>query len=145
VPKVLTVFILIGLVFNLTIRIINNTLTAPILVAATIAIIIFSLLLFYLNTRKVVEYDDVKQVLYILSSKDILEFEVPVEKINEIVLSTIGFDRLGYSYVIIFNDFQNQKQKIRFFTIPFHRDIDTLIADTKYKNPNLIARPWSFE
>ncbi len=107
------------------------------------AIIIFNALLYYLTTRKTIEYDDIKQILYVLDSTGTLEFEVPVEKIDKILFSSAGFDRLGYSYVIIFRDFHDQKRKIRFFTIPFRKDIDTIIVDTKLKNQNLITRNWN--
>ncbi len=94
---------------------------------------------------RIIEYDDIQHILYVLDSKGTLIFEVPVEKIDKILFSSMGFDKLGSYYLIVFRDFHDQKQRVRFFTIPLRKDINTIIIDTKLKNPNLVTRNWSIE
>ncbi len=106
------------------------------------AISLFSFMLYYLKTRRIIEYDDIKHILYVLDSKGTLMYEVPVEKIDKILFSSMGFDKLGSQYLIVFRDFHDQKRTVRFFTIPLRKDINTIIIDTKIKNPNLVTRNW---
>lgn len=98
---------------------------------------------YFLTKAKTIEYDDVKCILYVYDSKGKLEREIPVEQIDKILFSSLGFRRGGYSYVIVYRDLKSEKRKVRLFPIPFNNDIDTIITDTKLRNPNLITRYWS--
>jgi hypothetical protein len=94
-------------------------------------------------TRKRIDYDDIKEILYLVDLKRQTETEIPVEHIDKILYSTIGTAQPFGSYVIIYRDYQNQKQKFRLFPIPFDNSIDIIKTDAKAKNPNLITRNWS--
>jgi hypothetical protein len=99
-------------------------------------------LLVFVYTRKRIDYDDIKQILYVVDTKRQTEIEIPVEKIDKILYSAIG-GRGNKSYVIVYRDFHNHRQKVRLFPIPFDNSIDTIITDTKLQNPNLVTRNWS--
>lgn len=68
--------------------------------------------------------------------------EIPVENISSFLYSTLSIS--GHSYVIIYKDSQYQTQKVRLYPILFSNDINTIIADTKLKNPDVIIRRWTF-
>ena len=109
-----------------------------------VGILILGGILYYASTRDIFEYDNVKRIMYILNYRRQNEKEIPVEKIEKILYSSVGFGRGSHSYLIIYSDSHNQKHKIRLFPIPFKNDINTIIADTKLKNPDLVTRNWSF-
>jgi hypothetical protein len=98
---------------------------------------------YFVSTRKRIDYDDVKQALYIVNSKTQTEIEIPVERIDEIYRSAFGI-RFNASYVIIYRDAGNQQQKIRLFPIPFDNSINTITADTRLKSPPPGSGPMKF-
>ncbi len=109
----------------------------------TLGTIALTAIFYFINTRKRIDYDDIKQTLYIVDTKTQTEIEVPVEKIDKIYLSAFG-GRGNSSYVIVYRDFDNQQQKVRLFPILFDNSIKTIKADTEFKNPNVIIRNWTF-
>ena len=140
------IFVVVGLFaigFSLFNEIRNESFNQELTIAISLGAIALTGLLYFVNTRKRIDYDDIKQVLYIVDTKNQTEIEIPVEKIDKILYSLIGFGIGNYSYVIIYRDFQNQKQKIRLFPIPFDNSIDTIKADAKLKNSDLVIRNWS--
>ena len=141
--KIVTYFALLILGYNLIAKFNSQEITTLIFFGFISALIILFCILYYLHTRKIVEYDDIEHVLYVLNPKKTLVYEIPVAQIEKILYSSFGFDRLGHSYIIIFRDFHNQRRKIQIHTIPFRNDIKTIIIDTKQENPNLITRNWS--
>lgn len=97
----------------------------------------------FLRTRKRVDYDDIKQVIYIVDKKAHNEIEVPVEKIEKIYVSAFSFR--GYSsYVIVYRDTNNQQNSFRIFPILFDDSINTIKTDARCKNPGVIIRSWTF-
>jgi hypothetical protein len=101
-------------------------------------------ILYLLTKTKIIEYDDIKCILYIFNSKGKFENEIPVEKIDKILFSSLGFGRGSYSYVIVYRDVNSEQKKVRLFPIAFNNDIDTIITDTKLRNPEVVTRNWSF-
>jgi hypothetical protein len=122
----------------------SNSFTQQSIIGLILGALALTGLLYFVSTRKRIDYDDIKQTLYVVDTKRDTEIEIPVENIDKILFSSVGFYRGNHSYMIIYRDFYNQKQKVRLFTIQFDDSIDTIIADTKLKNPNLITRNWSF-
>jgi hypothetical protein len=139
------VFVFIGLfsiVFSTIREIGNDTFSQKSITGLSLGTIALTGLLVFVYTRKRIDYDDIKQILYVVDTKRQTEIEIPVEKIDKILYSAIG-GRGNKSYVIVYRDFHNQRQKVRLFPIPFDNSIDTIITDTKLQNPNLVTRNWS--
>ncbi|SHG05062.1 hypothetical protein [Flavisolibacter ginsengisoli] len=139
------VFVFIGLfsiVFSTIREIGNDTFSQKSITGLSLGTIVLTGLLVFVYTRKRIDYDDIKQILYVVDTKRQTEIEIPVEKIDKILYSAIG-GRGNKSYVIVYRDFHNQRQKVRLFPIPFDNSIDTIITDTKLQNPNLVTRNWS--
>ncbi|HLX91002.1 MAG TPA: hypothetical protein VKR32_04935 [Puia sp.] len=114
--------------------------------SGTISGLVLSLILgavfwYFVMTMNVIEYDDVKCVLYVMDWKRKTEIQIPVEKIDKILMSLLGA-RNG-SYVIVYRGEENQEKKIRLFPVPLSGDINTIITDTKLRNPNVIIRNWT--
>jgi hypothetical protein len=103
--------------------------------------VIILALLYFIQTRKQIDYDDIKQVLYLVDVRKQVEIEVPVERIDKILYSEIGIRGKG-SYIIVYRDFHNQTKKIRLFPILFDNSIDTIENDTKLKNPEVTTKNW---
>lgn len=97
----------------------------------------------FLSTAKRIEYDNVECKLYVFHFRGQLVDEIPVEKIDKILYSAIGLGRGLYSYVFVYKDIHGQRKKARLFPIPFSNYIDTIITDTKLRNPNVVTRNWS--
>jgi len=121
----------------------NETITEKSIAVLTLGTLVLTGILYFVGTRKRIDYDDIKQILYVVDIKKQTEIEISVEKIDEILYSDIGFGSGNYSYVIYYRDVYNQKQKVRLFPIPFDNSIDTIIIDTKLRNPDLVTRKWS--
>jgi hypothetical protein len=139
------IFVFIGLfsvVFNLVREIRNDTINQKSITGLTLGAVALTAVFYFVSTRKRVDYDDIKQVLYIVDTKKQTEIEVPVEKVDKILYSAIG-GRGNNSYVIVYRDIYNQRQKVRLFSIPFDNSVDTIITDAKLKNPDLVTRNWS--
>ncbi len=139
--RVLIYFGIFYLSFNL-VRDINDALTQASLLQLIFGTLILIGLYYIIKTRKVIEYDDIKHILYVLDLKGEFETEIPVEKIDKILYSRVGLNS-NHSYVIIYRDFHNQEKKVRLFPIAFRNDIDTIITDTRLKNPDVVTRNWS--
>ena len=141
----LKIFIFIGLfsvVFNLIRDIRSDIFTQTAITGLTLATIGLIGIFYFVITRKRIDYDDIKEILYVVDLKKKTEIEIPVEHIEKILYSAVGAQPFG-SYVIIYRDSQNQKQKLRLFPILFDNSIDTIKTDAKAKNPNLVTRNWS--
>ncbi len=134
---------LFSIVFNLIKEIRNDSFSQKSITGLMLGTIAFTGLLYFVSTRKRIDYDDIKQTLYVVDKKSQAEIEIPVEKIDKILFSSVGFGRGNFSYIIIYKDFHNQKQKVRLFPIYFDNSIDTIKMDAKLKNPNLVTRNWS--
>lgn len=140
------VFVFVGLfsiIFNVIRDIRNNTITSNSITGLTLGALGLAGIFYFIRTRKQIDYDGIKQVLYVVDKQKMTEFEIQVENIDKILYSAVGFNQSYHSYVIVYRDFQNQQQKVRLFPIPFDNSIDTIITDTKLKNPNLVTRSWS--
>jgi anionic cell wall polymer biosynthesis LytR-Cps2A-Psr (LCP) family protein len=120
----------------------NDTINQKSITGLTLGAVALTAVFYFVSTRKRVDYDDIKQVLYIVDTKKQTEIEVPVEKVDKILYSAIG-GRGNNSYVIVYRDIYNQRQKVRLFSIPFDNSVDTIITDAKLKNPDLVTRNWS--
>ncbi len=134
---------LFSIVFNLVRDFRNDTFTSKSIAGLTLGGIALTGILYYISTRKRIDYDDIKQALYIVDTKAQTEIEVPVENIDKIYLSALG-RRGNASYVIVYRDFHNQQQKVRLFPILFDNSINTIKTDTMLKNPNVIIKKWTF-
>lgn len=140
------IFVFVGLfsiVFNIIRDTRNNSFNQKSIIGLTLGTIALTGLLYFVTTRKRIDYDDVKQTLYVVDRKSQTETEIPVEKIDKILYSAVGFGKGNYSYVIVYRDFHNQTQKVRLFPIFFDNSIETIKTDARLKNPNLITRNWS--
>jgi hypothetical protein len=132
-----------SVVFNLIKNIRSDTFDETSITGLALGAIALICIFYYVITRKRIDYDDIKEILYLVDLKRQTETEIPVEHIDKILYSTIGTAQPFGSYVIIYRDYQNQKQKFRLFPIPFDNSIDIIKTDAKAKNPNLITRNWS--
>jgi hypothetical protein len=137
---VICVFFL-SIVINIVRNITNNAITLNVILGLTVETVIILALLYFIQTRKQIDYDDIKQVLYLVDVRKQVEIEVPVERIDKILYSEIGIRGKG-SYIIVYRDFHNQTKKIRLFPILFDNSIDTIENDTKLKNPEVTTKNW---
>ena len=139
------IFVLVGLfsiIFNLVRDLRNDNLNQKSIVGYTAGTVALLGIFYFVSTRKRIDYDDIKQCLYIVDRKNETETEIPVDQIDKIQLSAIG--RGKSSYIITYRDIHNQSKKLRLFTIPFDNSIDTIMTDAKFKNPNVVTRNWTF-
>ena len=134
---------LLSIIINVVREIRSDTFNQKRITGLTLGTIALAVIFYYISTRKRIDYDDIKQILYIVDTKAQTEIEVPVENIDKIYLSAFG-GRGNSSYVIVYRDFHNQQQKVRLFPIPFDNSIKTIKMDTELKNPNVIIRNWTF-
>lgn len=133
---------LFAIVFNIVKELKNNSFSLNILPFLFVGIAL-TVTYFYINNLKQIDYDDIKQIVYIVDTKAQTEIEIPVDKIDKIYLSAFGA-RGNYSYIIVYRDFHNQQQKFRLFPILFDNSIKTIKTDTELKNPNVVIRNWTF-
>lgn len=138
---ILAALLIIG--YNLIVLFRNSMFTSMPVAGLTFGLLILAGIYYYISTRKQIDYDDIKQILYIVDAKRKKEIAITVEKIDEILYSVVGVQWQS-SYIIIYRDYHNQRQKARLYPIPFDNSIDTIITDTKLKNPDLVTRKWSF-
>jgi hypothetical protein len=101
-------------------------------------------ILYYLSKVKIVDYDSIKCIIYVFDPKGKFESEIPVERITRILFSAVGLGRGSHSYNIFYHDSDGQEKKVRLFPIYGNNDIDTIISDTKLRNPEVVTRTWSF-
>ena len=141
--KVGLLIVLLSIVINFVRKIRSDTFNQKAIIGLTLGTIALTGIFCFISTIKRIEYDDIKQTLYIVDTKTQKEIEVPVQNIDEIYLSAFG-GRENSSYVIVYRDFQQQQQKVRFFPIPFDDLIKTIRADMELKNPNVVIRNWTF-
>ena len=119
-----------------------NFVPSDVVISIVLTIVILFGILYFISTGKRVDYDDVKQVLYIVDEKRDCEIQVPVERIQMIQVSSLSGQGRG-AYKIVYLDDSQFTQRIWVFTIPFDRSIDTIITDAELKNPNFEKRIWS--
>jgi len=144
---IIKIFIFLALLLviaNLINDILNKSITWKSFMPLAFGVLVLGGILYYASTRDIFEYDDVKNIVYVLNYRRQNEKEIPVEKIEKILYSAVGFGRGSHSYLIVYRDSHNLKHKIRLFPIPFKNDINTIIADTKLRNPDLVTRNWTF-
>jgi len=134
---------LLSIIINLVREVRSDTFNQKAIIGLTLGTIALTAIFYFISTRKRIDYDDIKQTLYIVDTKTQTEIEVPVEKIDKIYLSAFG-GRGNSSYVIVYRDFHNQQQKVRLFPILFDNSIKTIKTDTELKNPSVIIRNWTF-
>lgn len=138
-------FVFVGLfsiVFNLVRELRNDAINQKSITGLSLGTIALTAIFYFVNTRKRIDYDDIKQALYVVDTKSHSEIEIPVERIDKILYSSFG-GRSNKSYIIVYRDLYGQSQKVRLFPIPFDNSIDTIITDAKLKNPDLVTRNWS--
>ena len=143
---ILKVFVFVGfisIVLNLVRDFRNDTFNTKSITGLTLSTIALVGIYYYVSTRKQIEYDNIKQTLYIVDTKTQTEIEVPVENIDKIYLSAFG-GRGNSSYVIVYRDFHSKQQKVRLFPILFDNSIKTIKTDAELKNPNVVIRNWTF-
>jgi hypothetical protein len=141
------IFVLIGflsIAFNLVREFRNDTINQKSIMVLALGTFAMAGIFYFVSTRKRIDYDDIKQAVFIIDTKQHTEIEIPVEKIDKILYSGIGFGNGTYSYLIVYRDSLNQQQKVRLFTNSSDHSIKTIITDAKLKNPNLITTNWSF-
>ncbi len=141
-PKLAIAFALFILIYNLGSDIYNQAFTQE-TAANLLGTLVLFILFFFLMKVKTIYYDNKKFRLYIFSYKGQFEDETPVEKIDKILFSAVGLGRGFYSYILVYRDVHEQVKKVRLFPIVFSNDIDTIIQDTKLRNPNVVTRSWS--
>ena len=144
---IVKIFVIVGIlsiVFNLIRDIRNETFTEKSIAILILGTIALTGILYFVSTRKRIDYDDIKQILYVVDVKKRTEIEISVDKIDKILYSSIGLGSGNYSYIIMYRDFHNQELKVRLFPIPFDNSIDTIIIDTKLRNPDLVTRNWGW-
>lgn len=142
IVKIFVFVVLFSIVFNVIRDLRNDNLNQKSIFGYSVGSVALLGIIYFVSTRKRIDYDDIKQCLYIVDTKNETETEIPVEQIDRIQLSAIG--RGKSSYIITYRDFHNQSQKLRLFTIPFDNSIDTIMTDAKLKNPNVVTRNWTF-
>jgi hypothetical protein len=106
-----------------------------------LAIVLGAVVWYFFMTMKIIEYDDVKCILYVMDWKRKTEIQIPVEKIDKILFSMWG--ERNSSYVIVYRGKENLQQRVRLFPIPMSGDIQRIKKDTKSKNPNVVIDSWS--
>lgn len=141
--KIFLVFGLFAIAFDVIRNIVNDSISPNSFIGLTLGKLALAGIFYFIRTRKKIDYDDIKQILYVVDKRRLTEFEIPVENIDKILYSAMGFGQGNYSYIIVYRDFHNQIQKIRISPIPFDKSINTIITDTKLKNPKLVTRNWS--
>ena len=137
--KFIAFVIIFVIVFNLIRDISNDAFSQKSIIGLILPTLAVIGIFYFVSNKKRIDYDYIKQILYIVDIRKQTEVEIPVENIDKILFSSIG-----RSYVITYRDFHNQSQKVRLYPIPFDKSIDTIITDVKLKNPDLVTRKWSF-
>ena len=99
---------LLSIIINFIREIQSDTYNQKSIIGLTLGTIALSTIFYFINTRKRIDYDDIKQVLYIVDTKTQTEIEIPVENVDKIYLSAWG-GRGNSSYVIVYRDFDNQQ------------------------------------
>jgi len=102
--------------------------------------ILLSIVLYYLFTRPDIYYDTNK--LYIIKGTQ-LNIEIPLEDIQAIKFSAIGFGHAGYSYRIKYLDNEHAIKSIRIFPNILSNSFSKFIKCSRDKNPNVKVRNWS--
>jgi hypothetical protein len=108
-----------------------------IVVEYVIIFIVLSLLLYYLFTRPDIYYDS--HNLYITKGSK-LNIEIPLENIQSIYFSVIGFGRGSYSYKIKYLDAENEIASIRLFPSFFSNPVSKFISCVEKQNPKVKIR-----
>lgn len=124
--------------------ILNHTIEKRLIFIYLIAIVCLLYILNYLNTRRNVYYDHLQKRIIIESKKDIVLFEIPIDRIDKILYSAIGFGNGSRSYVIVYYDSENIQRRIRIFPKVFENSMETIKSDTKSVNPEVKIRNWTF-
>ena len=112
-----------------------------ILVEYIIIFIVLSLLLYYLFTRPNIYYDN--KNLYIIRGAK-LNIEIPLEKVQYINFSVIGFGQGGYSYKIKYCDSENKIKSVRIFPGILSSSVSKFINLVQKQNPDVKVSNWSF-
>ncbi len=132
----------VSIIINIGTSISNNAIASETIFLLGVELLVAVALFYFIRTRKQIDYDDIAQILYLVDKNNLAETQIPVERLDKILYSGIGLQSKG-SYVIFYRDSYNQLAKFHLFPILFDNSIATIIADTKFKNPNLITRTWS--
>ena len=98
---------LLSIVINVVREFRSDTFNQKAVIGLTLGTIALGGIFYYISTRKRIDYDDIKQILYIVDTKAQTEIEVPIENIDKIYLSALGVQGF-YSYVIVYRVFHNQ-------------------------------------
>jgi len=131
---------------SLVMQIVNGAATIKSITGISVCILVFAAVFYFTFTRDIIEYDDIELKLFVVDHKRKTEYVIPVENIEKIVLSVVGWnipDLLNYPYEITYRDFNQHKRILKLYPIAFRKDISTLITDTKLKNPGVIVKNWS--
>lgn len=90
---IVKVFVCIGLfsvIFNLIRDLCNNALTSDSIIRLTFFTLVFGGIFYLFHTRKQIDYDDIKQALYVVDKTNMTELEIPVDQIDKILYSGVG-------------------------------------------------------
>ena len=140
--KVIIVVLFLFLVFNLVSDIRKDAVSPKSVFGRSFILLALAGIFNFLRTRKRVDYDDVKQMIYLVDTKAQTEIEIPVEKVDKIYVS--AFSAQGHSsYIIVYRDIHNQQHNLRLFPILFDDSINTIKAEARYKNPDVVIRGWT--
>jgi len=98
-------------------------------------------LLWLLFTRPAVYYNE--DFMFIKKGKD-KEAKIPLENIQSIKLSALGFQRNGGSWLVKYFDDNSELKTIRIFPSIFSNPFSKFIKSVKSKKPNISIRNWTF-
>ena len=104
------------------------------------SIIAILLLLYYLFRRPDIYYDN--KSFYIIKGTR-LNVEIPLENIQSIKYSVIGFGRACYSYKVKYLDAVNEMKSVRIFPKVFSDPISKFIKCVEKHNPRVRVSNWS--
>ncbi len=142
--KIILILLMLTFSFFFYVNIYDHTLTLSTGSGMLAGIIALGVVYYFVNRSNIIEYDDIKQVLYVLDHKHENEIEIPLEKIEKIYLSMAGDFFVKYSYVIVYRDAHDNRNKQRLHPIFMNHCVDDMIRDAKLKNPDLVVKKWSF-
>lgn len=144
IVKVVIISIVACILLAILNGILNHTIEKGIFFIYLIAIVGLLFVLNYLNTRRNVYYDHLQKMIIIESKKGIVLFEIPIDRIDKILYSAIGFGNGSRSYVIVYYDSENVQRRIRIFPKVFDNSMEQIKFDTKSVNPEVKIRNWTF-
>ena len=106
----------------------------------TIGCVVLLTILYYLFSRPTVYYNERK--MFIKKNKD-YEIEIPLENIESIKLSIIGFSKNGGSWLVKYYSENSKLTSIRIYPSILSNSFSGFINSAKSKNPKIKVRNWT--